>query len=131
MKASTSHNHLKFTEIGYVCSLQAKTMSEVMNLFCSPCPASPNLPSPHNPSTPSRIGEDEAGGEDEEDDKCPVPDLGGGIPALHPDLPVVCPSLHGLSSPRCATKLKGIRMALLHTLPVSQVCTWVLLLHMS
>lgn len=84
---------------------QAKTMAEVMNLFCSPSPA-PSAPLPR--PTP-------AGGGDGDEDEDPVPDFG--IPALHPDLPM-CASASPQGPRRTA---KGIKLALLHTLPVSQV----------
>lgn len=86
---------------------QAKTMAEVMNLFCSPSPA-PSAPLPR--PTPAGGGDDD--GDEDED---PVPDFG--IPALHPDLPM-CASASPQGPRRTA---KGIKLALLHTLPVSQV----------
>lgn len=56
--------------------------------------------------------------EEEEDEEESVVDMG--IPALHPDLPVSCrASPHALPT----GKTKGIRLAQLHTLPVSQVRT--------
>ena len=61
--------------------------------------------------------------EEEEDEEDSVVDMG--IPALHPDLPVSCRPSHAMSS----GKTKGIRLAQLHTLPVSQARTLVAKIH--
>ncbi|XP_045592586.1 beta-alanyl-bioamine nonribosomal peptide synthetase ebony [Procambarus clarkii] len=98
---------LKAATIGEVVSdiLKAKTMAEVMNLFCSPSPSNPNTAPSHATSS----GRDEEGrDDDEEEEEGPVSDMS--IPALHPDLPI---STSGAKS-------KGLRLAQLHTLPVSQ-----------
>ncbi|XP_045106060.1 uncharacterized protein LOC123501339 [Portunus trituberculatus] len=122
---------LKAATIGDVVNdiLKAKTMAEVMNLFCSPCPApastSPTQTSGRRGSRRAEeitLGISGGGGggrgdmeEEEEEEDDSVVDMG--IPALHPDLPVSCrPSPHALQ----AGKTKGIRLAQLHTLPVSQ-----------
>lgn len=62
---------------------------------------------------------DEMDEEGEADDDMVVSDLG--IPALHPDIPV-CPSVGaGQQTWTKGGRIKGIRLAQLHTLPISQV----------
>ncbi|XP_069942515.1 beta-alanyl-bioamine nonribosomal peptide synthetase ebony-like [Cherax quadricarinatus] len=98
---------LKAATIGEVVNdiLKAKTMAEVMNLFCSASPASSSSSISH---TPAGRGEEQSPADEEDEDA--ATDLS--IPALHPDIPM-CAHTQG-----SATKV--LRLAHLHTLPVSQ-----------
>ncbi|XP_064077353.1 beta-alanyl-bioamine nonribosomal peptide synthetase ebony-like [Macrobrachium nipponense] len=101
---------LKANTIGEVVNdiLKAKTMAEVMNFFC---PSVPGLPSSSASSSSSQVKKVEEELEEEEDED-PLCDLS--IPAFHPDIPV-CTSNKGQSK-----KPRGLRLALLHTQPLSQ-----------
>lgn len=110
-------------------------MAEVMTLFCSPSPVatcsslSPPCAGRSGGRRSSWVEEssvvvrggfvDEMDEEGEVDDDIVVADLG--IPALHPDIPV-CPSVGAGQQTRTkGGRIKGIRLAQLHTLPISQV----------